>query len=904
MNKSRIFGISSRFQMVMYITVLSVVFIIAIFIRSFFLMENYDKTVKLADNLAIEKHVMQNFELQFITKHSENSGFFKSGRHRYINSFEAASLRFEDILDKLAVDFEGTEIQRSIVTLKTLNNEYYKLFKNFHNSLYVRGSELTGIISEVRKDKDNVLFYATNEEFKSKCKELNKLCDDYLTSGEAIHYSDFMLLFDKLANSINNRVITTSDETDIPYANNEGDNDNFVQALNKYKTNFKKLYEIDRKLGLNSDNGLKQSLSNTIVKFMPEINAIRSKTNEVQKVYYDDTLEFMIIFGVILLLFLMLFGLFMTRRTSKTLNKLILYFKPLSKGILPSKLLVVQRNSELQAMNESVNSLIEGLKKTTRFAQQIGQGTLTTEFEPLSDKDTLGNTLIEMRKNLLKAQEDEKIRQKEEQNRKWANEGLTEFNEILRQNAGNIDNLTLSIVRNITKFLNANQAGLFLVNTYENGDKFLELVATYAYDHERKKERKIDFGEGLVGMCAVEKSTVYLEDIPDGYLNINSGLGGANPRSLLIVPLKIDAQIFGVLEMASFNKMQKHEIEFVEKVTESISSTLSLAKINARTSSLLERSQLQAEEMAAQEEEMRKKFDEISTSQEEYMRKEAEMSGIIQAINTSSYVIEFDTSGYILNANEAFLNLLNIDVSQLVGKHQSDFDNMDKANIRPESFWQRLRDGEMIVETHKIFSGENARWLHETYTPILDKNGKPYKILNLATDITDNKKLEEELIAKTEKISAQKEKLEQNIAELASIQKELKEQQKELEDANSQIKENESKLREVLTETRENENKLKKRNAELAAQEMEYIKNLQNTELELNRVNALNEKFRKSNNSMKNNEISLKNLIEDLKVVNSKLEQDLSEKNYEKNKLIKQVDTLTKEIESLRNMRN
>ncbi len=876
MNKSHLFGINNRFKLVIAIAALSIILDISSFVRSFYVMQEYDNNAALAENLVAEQQNMLKYELLFDTKYAEKSGFFKTGRHKYINQYEASSINFGNTLDELSANFENEKVEKNISTLKSLNNEYFKLFKQFHDNLYIRGSEATGIISEIISSGENVVMYANSAKMKSQCMELNRLFNEYLIYTNHSYYDEFNALFEKIANSVNNQIVRTGSNDNILISeDNKLANSNLVQQLNQYRINFKKLYEIDNRIGFTSEQGLKKSLSDVVLKFEPELNVIKEQALSEKKTYYTKNLRLMIILGITSLTILTLLGMFIFRSTSNTFSKLNSYFKPLSKGILPKDLLVLTKNYELQEMNESVNELIDGLKRTTQFAQEIGRGTFDTDFEPLSNQDTLGNSLVEMRKNLVKAQEEDKRRKEEDSYRKWASDGLTDFNELLRQNADNIDRLTLSIVRHITTFLNANQAGLFLINDTDSNDIHLELIATYAYDHERKKTKKIYLGEGLVGTCAVEKSTVYLEDIPEGYLSINSGLGGASPRSLLIVPLKVEDQIFGVIEIASFNKFKKHEIEFVEKVTESISSTLSMAKINSQTSMLLEKSQRQAEEMVTQEEEMRKNFEQVYADKEKSMRKEAEMSAIINAISSSSYVIEFDTNGYITHANDAFLELLNIELEQIVGKHQSDFENMDKANIRPESFWQRLRDGEIITEEHKIFSGENAKWLHEIYTPILDQYGKPYKILNLATDITVNKNLEEELLAKTEKISAQKEKLEENVAELASIQKEMEDKQVELEEANKQIKANETRLREMIAETKENENKLRQRNAELAAQEVENIKHVQNIEFKFNRMNSRNIELKKNNNKLKNNEITLRNSIENLKNKNIKLEQEI-----------------------------
>ncbi len=258
----------------------------------------------------------------------------------------------------------------------------------------------------------------------------------------------------------------------------------------------------------------------------------------------------------------------------------------------------VNTKNEVGEMTLALNTSIRGLNKKAEFANKIGSGNIDHELELISNEDELGQSLINMRSSLLKAKSEEEKRKTEDQKRRWTDEGLAKFAEILRQNNDDLNILANEIIKNVVYYLNANQGGLFILNDQEQSTVIFDLLAAFAFDREKFIKKQVELGEGLVGTCAAEKNTIYLTEIPQDYIQITSGLGNANPNSLLLVPLKMENDILGVIELASFNKFKKHEIEFAEKAAESIASTLKSVRINTRTSQLLEQSQQQVEEMA------------------------------------------------------------------------------------------------------------------------------------------------------------------------------------------------------------------------------------------------------------------------------------------------------------------
>ena len=448
--------------------------------------------------------------------------------------------------------------------------------------------------------------------------------------------------------------------------------------------------------------------------------------------------------GILGILLMTLVIAIIGRNITNPITKITNLLKQLANGHLNDEMKInIETGDEIEEMTEALNSSINGLNKKVDFANLIGQGELSSDFDLLSEEDVLGKSLIEMRTSLIKADEEDEKRKIEDEKRRWANEGLAKFADILRQNNDNLENLASEIIINLVNYLKANQGGLFILNDEDKENVHFELLSAFAYDRKKFMKKKILIGEGLIGTCAIEKKTVFMTNVPQDYLEITSGLGGANPNSLLIVPLKLENDVLGVLEIASFNLFEKHEIEFVEKLAESTASTLSSVRINLRTNELLEGSQQQAEEMAAQEEEMRQNMEELQATQEESTRKTIEMEGFVEALNSSSFVIEYDIDGIIQKINDNYLVLLGITREDVVGTHHSGsvkFTDQQKAEY--DKLWRKLKNGEIAKETTTVAVNKKEFIFSETYTPIRNTEGEVYKVLKISNNITDFQKLQ------------------------------------------------------------------------------------------------------------------------------------------------------------------
>jgi methyl-accepting chemotaxis protein len=408
--------------------------------------------------------------------------------------------------------------------------------------------------------------------------------------------------------------------------------------------------------------------------------------------------------------------------------------------------IVIERKDEIGDMAESLNKVVAGLNETAAFAEEIGKGNLSSEYNPKSERDVLGNALINMRQSLREARKEEEKRKAEDEKQRWITNGLAKFGDILRKDNDNLENLSFNIITNLVSYLDANQGAIFVLNDKEQDNQFFELQAAIAYDRRRYMKKEIRKGEDLVGRCAHERATIYMTDIPEDYVEITSGMGSATPTSILIVPVIMNEVVYGVVELASFQKMEKYQIEFVEKIGESIASTLNSVKVNQRTQRLLSESQHQREELSSQEEEMRQNLEELQATQEEAARREFELRGVINALSSSTYTVEYDLYGGITDVNETYADLIGLTREQMLGMNHKD--GIDFSNVSKEDydrFWEDLRHGIPRTDVNKIDYNNQIFYLKESYTPIVDEDEKPYKILKIGFNITREYELTKEL---------------------------------------------------------------------------------------------------------------------------------------------------------------
>jgi CHASE3 domain sensor protein len=278
-----------------------------------------------------------------------------------------------------------------------------------------------------------------------------------------------------------------------------------------------------------------------------------------------------------------------------------------------------------------IDTSIKNSQAASDFIKAMANGNYNVEWNGLTDQnrtlnnETIAGNLIDMREKL-------KMVKKEDEQRNWVNEGLTEFSEVVRNYQNDSKELDFRCVSFLTKHLKAQQGSLFVLEG-EAPDQYLALTAAYAFDRKKWIEKKIEIGVGLLGQAFLEGDVVQIKDLPHNYTHVTSGLGGATPRHLIIVPIKYDVTTVGLMEIASFSTFEDHHIAFIKKACEFLASAILNTKTTHKMKHLLEQAQINEENMKQREEEMRQNMEELQATQEELVRKEKEMQRQLEEVS-------------------------------------------------------------------------------------------------------------------------------------------------------------------------------------------------------------------------------------------------------------------------------
>ncbi len=409
-------------------------------------------------------------------------------------------------------------------------------------------------------------------------------------------------------------------------------------------------------------------------------------------------------------------------------------------GIIFGYFLSEKHNNIILKVDDRIHKEVSNNDFIKSVLQNLTHGNLNAPLDQNDIDQDLISSLVNLQSYLKKNRESELKTREEEIKQNWTSKGLAEFGDVLRTYSSDLEKLGYAVVSNLVRYLDINQGGFFIIQEQE-GERYLEMIACHAYNRKKFPGKRIGWGEGLIGAVAIEKKSHYTDKIPDGYLSITSGLGRANPKHLLIVPLVLNNEVFGVFELASFKKFEDYYIRFVERVAENTATTLNILNSNLRTEQLLKETQEQAAQLTVQEEKVRQKIIELQQTQAEAARQSEQFVSFTDTVNHTLIRAEYDTNGRLLYANTRFLKRLGYSGNREVdGKHISMFIHESDQDWFT-GIWKRLAEGGAHFEGHMrhVTKMGQELWTMATYTCVRRDDNSINNILFLAIDSTSQK---------------------------------------------------------------------------------------------------------------------------------------------------------------------
>ena len=455
------------------------------------------------------------------------------------------------------------------------------------------------------------------------------------------------------------------------------------------------------------------------------------------------------------------------------------------------------QTTEFASILHSLQNLTNSLKQTADFASEIRMGNLDAQYKVSIKNNAIGTALVSMRDSMIETRDKEQKRIAEEKRTQWATEGHSIFSDILRNSISDIHKLSNDVIDNLVPYINVNQGGIFIrTKSHDDPEKeVLELYGVFAFGHERFHKRILQLDEGLIGACAMEKHTIVLNNVPDNYADISSGLGKAKPKAIMFVPLVYNDTLYGVMEFASFKEFEPYQISFVERISENVASTIANAKINEQTAELLQQSRLQSKQMEEKEANLRSEIETLSSLVETSQYELSQIEKTQYALNRAIMSAVFSLKGETLDANRKFCLRYTLDVNDLKRKNIYEIFQLTLAKYDDfKRVWDSVKQGgtETYVTEFKI--NNSIRKIRNMLVPIYDTDNTVEKILCLSFDVTSQINTEEELAKIQKQYATVSEDAKNMKKQIKAFTEDIEQLNRELTDSKRQNVENRQKF--------------------------------------------------------------------------------------------------------------
>ncbi len=478
----------------------------------------------------------------------------------------------------------------------------------------------------------------------------------------------------------------------------------------------------------------KQHIPGNISKILPsdtdrEFEFLSSCTASSDKNYRNLLILFIIISSAVFIIGILLI-LYLIRKSFLPFKRIINSTEMLSKGVSP-----VEKTDDLPPEYKNtatnLNKISQFYNGISAFSEHIISGNFNFHLEERSENDNPSKALNKISDFLKDRKEEQTSEERETSLQLWMRKGRFEISEAERNSSKDIANLSYNIIRSVVNYIDALMGGIYL---YDKENEAIELISAYAYETQKHFNVRFKPGEGIVGACILEKKKVVLNNIPEDYIKIATGLGSGTPSFIAVIPIVFKNEINAAVEVAFMNKPEDYKIEFIEQLSDSIGAWIDASLVSTKTAELLEISQKQTKELADKEDELNKKVTELQEIQEKTAEINTRYESMLNAVNQSIMTVEYTLDGTIINCNSVYTEIMGFEPDDIKGKNVLEIVQDQSESLK--QIIEEVKIGKTVKKEVKRYTKDGKeKTLTATYTPYLDKEGKISQILFFAFDL-------------------------------------------------------------------------------------------------------------------------------------------------------------------------
>lgn len=535
---------------------------------SLYRINHYQRVINCLDSLNYQTQSLILSKQEFLLFETSDEKFYQSRQSNYLSNAEQVFNRIHRQVNFLKT--YGITHKQDTALLRHLNLQLEEFMAHYNKIMELhleKGFTTTGLIGNLRSKIHSVENAEINYN-KALMLMLRRHEKDFFLRRDMQYVKKFEKDFQVFTNHLQQ----------VQAVNQRFVIDSLLAYVREYREAFLKVVEVEKTIGLKSEEGINGRLNQLTEEIKKDlVRYSRPIHDNINKVYW----QIFLIFGLGLLVLIVFLSVVVNRfifSLTKRIRQIHQKIRELSQGRLIERF-EPSGNDEIGQTQEELQVLNRRIAFASRFAAKIGEGNTGEAYTDEYKNGVLETSLEKMRLQ-LNAIEAEKNKSE------WFNVGIAKFIDLIQKNKNDTQLLCRQVLNKLIAYIEAQAGAIFLLEATHQGN-ILGMTASYGNDSKKLACTELLPGEGLIGETFNKQKTILLEEIPESYLNIESGLGKGKPASLVLVPLCAMEICLGVIEIASLTKMEDYKIQLVEKITENLTHTLLMIQINEKNQSLI-----------------------------------------------------------------------------------------------------------------------------------------------------------------------------------------------------------------------------------------------------------------------------------------------------------------------------